>query len=77
MLFERIIREYPDSDEASLARQQLEKELSPGESCSWQLRKEGNKPTASIGSTRGECQVIPQTSLVHRSDDPQPIIAAL
>lgn len=77
MLLERIIREYPDSDEASLARQQLEKERSPGESCSWQLRNEGNKPTASTGSTRGECQLIPQTSLVHRSDDLQPIIAAL
>lgn len=34
MLLERVIREYPDSDEASLARQQLEKERSPGESCS-------------------------------------------
>ena len=34
MLLERIVREYPDSDEASLARRQLEKERSPEEGCS-------------------------------------------
>lgn len=34
MLLERIVREYPDSDEASLARQQLEKERSPDGGCS-------------------------------------------
>jgi hypothetical protein len=34
MLLERLVRQYPDSDEASLARQQLEKEQTTGENCS-------------------------------------------
>ncbi|MGM0555158.1 MAG: hypothetical protein ACQEVA_02165 [Myxococcota bacterium] len=34
MLLERLIRQYPDSDEAYLARQQLEKERTTDGGCS-------------------------------------------